>query len=182
MSLMPSIHPHLTILRPSSTTVSFTVSTSSPPQTFASHVTTWLLLGFRVLLAALTLFVLAAKYLHLHSTFFTCLSDGLDLVSWLYVCTGAAVALFLVFRRFHTGMLCFLVMRHHVDFYNIFLLSFFRRESPCTTNTRDSNLYYLAVLSPASYHSVHSNFTGSRYLRSRSFQRFRGQVLSCYCC
>ena len=105
VGLMPSIRPHLTILRPSSTTVSFTVSTSSPSQSFASLVTIWLLSGLRVLLAALTLLILAAKYLHLHSSYLACIFNGLDLVPWPYVCTSAAVALFLVFRRFHTGML-----------------------------------------------------------------------------
>ena len=104
VGLMPSIRPHLTVLRPSSTTVSFTVSTSSP-QSFASHVTIWLVSGLRVLLAALTLLVLAAKYLHPHSSSLASILNGLDLLPWPYVCTGAAVALFLVFRRFHTGML-----------------------------------------------------------------------------
>ena len=105
VGLMPSIRPHLTVLRPSSTTVSFTVSTSSPPQSFASHVTIWLVSGLRVLLAALTLLILAAKYLHLHSSSLACILHGLGLLPWPYICTGAAVALFLVFRRFHTGML-----------------------------------------------------------------------------
>ena len=102
---MPSIRPHLTVLRPSQTTVSFTVSTFSPQQSFAAHLTQWLLLSLRALLALVFSLILATKYFHLHHHLLGPLSAKLDLVPWLYLSASAVLALFLVFRRFHTGII-----------------------------------------------------------------------------
>ena len=111
---MPSIRPHLTILRPSPTTVSFTVSTSSPPQSFAALASHWLLLALRLLAALATSLVIAAKYLEPAPLLLNPLSERLNPIPWSYLAIFSVVALILVFRRFHTGMLCLLenLFRH----------------------------------------------------------------------
>lgn len=103
---MPSIHPHLTILSPSPTTVSFTVTTSPPRQSFAAHCTHWFLLVVRALIALVTLLFLTSKYFQSEILLSSHLLQKLDLVPWLYIGTSSAVILFLTLRRFHIGGSC----------------------------------------------------------------------------
>lgn len=101
---MPSTRPHLTTLRPSPTTVSFTVSTSLAPQSFASSVSHWLLLGLRILIGILVVLIHLAKYLEPAPTILAFLSDRLDATPWLHIGIASSITIYLVFLRFHTGM------------------------------------------------------------------------------
>ena len=101
---MLSTHPHLSILRPSPTTVSYIVSTSLPPQSLASHFTHWLFLLSRVLLGTLTLLLLSAKYLDPTPQDLPFLPNSLRTTQWTYIVPLSIGVLLLVFRRFHTGM------------------------------------------------------------------------------
>ena len=102
---MVSIRPHFTVVRPSPTTVSYTVSTVSPQRSLAAHCVTWLSLALRAFLGVLTFSILATKYLDRTPVFCAPLSRVLEPLPWLYVGSGCAVALVLVFRRFHIGEL-----------------------------------------------------------------------------
>lgn len=101
--------PHLTTLRPSPSTVSYTVSTASPRQTFPSQFLHYFLLLHRILLGLSTLLVLYAKTTTLDIDtslipLLVPLSDYLGGYPWVQVGPLAFTSLFVVFRRFHTGM------------------------------------------------------------------------------
>lgn len=98
---MVSIRPHFAVVRPSPTTVSYTVSTTSPHRSLTAHCLKWFSLALRGLLAVLTLLIIAAKYSDQAPPSLLALSRTLKPVPWLYVGIGCAVALVLVFRRFH---------------------------------------------------------------------------------
>ena len=101
---MLTTRPYLTTFRPSPTTVQFTVSTTLRPQTLASHASHVLLLAIRIVLGFLTVFVLVAKYLGSAPAFPTFLSDSLGAVTWVYIVPISIAILFLVLRRFQTGI------------------------------------------------------------------------------
>ena len=101
---MLNTRPHLTTLRPSPTTVSFTVSTSLPPQSFAASITHWFLLALRILIGILVILVHLAKYLDPAPSVLAFLSDRLNTISWLQIGVASSITLYLVFLRFHTGM------------------------------------------------------------------------------
>ena len=96
--------PHLTTFRPSPSTVSYTVSTASPRQTFPSQFLHHCLLLLRILLGFATLTTLGAKFFNNPSfPLLASLSAYLAAFSWLQIAPLAFTSLFLVFRRFHTG-------------------------------------------------------------------------------
>ncbi|KAF6239258.1 hypothetical protein HO173_002519 [Letharia columbiana] len=97
--------PHLTTLRPSPSTVSYTVSTASPRQTFPSQFLHYFLLLQRILLGLATLLVLYAKTSNPPSPPLAPLSEHLARFPWVQVGPLAFTSLFLVFRRFHTESL-----------------------------------------------------------------------------
>ena len=101
---MLTTRPHLNTFRPSPSTVSYTVSTASPRQTFASHFLHYFLLLARILIGLATLLVLFTKAFEPSSPQFTSLSTYLTKYPWVQVGPLAFTALFLVFRRFHTGI------------------------------------------------------------------------------
>ena len=101
---MLTIRPRLTVLRPSSTTVSYTVSTSLSSASFTSHATHWFLLALRIFVGALTIFLLVARYLESAQLLSSSLSDSLVAVPWTYIGPSSLGALYLVFRRFSTGI------------------------------------------------------------------------------
>lgn len=181
---MPSIHPHLTILSPSPTTVSFTVTTSPPRQSFAAHCTHWFLLGVRALIALVTLVVLASRYIESETLLSVYVSEKLDLVPWLYVGAISAVILFLTLRRFHIGGSCFsgpLYCTRSSPFLN-YAYPHCRRVSSHVTNARHPNQQRFPLLSPTSYYSIHSDVADPRHLCPRGFPGLRGQILSRDCC
>ena len=100
---MLTTRPHLTTFRPSPSTVSYTVSTASPRQTFASHFLHYFLLLARILVGLATLLVLFTKAFEPSSPRLAPLSTYLTKYPWVQVGPLAFTALFLVFRRFHTG-------------------------------------------------------------------------------
>lgn len=105
---MLSTRPHLTTLRPSPSTVSYTVSSASPRQTLPSRLLHYLGLLFRMLLGFATLLALSAKGFDTSSapSFFrplVPLSEYLAEYPWVQIAPLALTSLFLVFRRFHTG-------------------------------------------------------------------------------
>lgn len=162
---MPSIHPHLTILRPSPTTVSFTVSTSSPPQSLASHLTHWLLFGTRILIASLIFVVLLSRYSESDILVSIYISHKINSLPWSYVLSSAAVGLFLVLRRFETGMLLMLKSYSRLDRLP-YLIFIGRRITTCIADSWHPDHQYFAVLSPACNHSIHSYLSSSRHLCS----------------
>ena len=100
---MRTTRPHLSIYRPSPTTVSFTVSTASPHRTLTSHLLHHLSLLLRTLLCLATLTIL---YLGLFTAPHPSLRPLSALVSQYptsHILALSFIALFLVFRRFHTG-------------------------------------------------------------------------------
>ena len=103
VSNMLTTRPHFTTLRPSPTTVSYTVSTSLSSESFTTHATHWLILALRIFIGILAIFLLLARY---ESTqlLSSSLSEKIIAVSWTYIAPSSLVALYLVFRRFYTGM------------------------------------------------------------------------------
>ena len=101
---MLTTRPHLSTFRPSPSTVSYTVSTASPRQTFASHFLHYFLLLARILIGLATLLVLFTKAFEPSSPQLTSLSTYLTKYPWVQVGPLAFTALFLVIRRFHTGI------------------------------------------------------------------------------
>ena len=101
---MLTTRPYLNTFRPSPSTVSYTVSTASPSQTFASHFLHYFLLLTRILIGLATLLVLFTKAFEPSSPQLTSLSTYLTKYPWVQVGPLAFTALFLVFRRFHTGI------------------------------------------------------------------------------
>ena len=101
---MLTTRPYFTTFRPSSTTVSFTVSTNLRPQTWASHFNHWLLLALRIVLGLLSLSVLTAKYLQSSPTFSFTLFPSVATLPWMYIAPISFGTLVLAFRKFQTGM------------------------------------------------------------------------------
>lgn len=102
--MFPPNKSHLSILRPSPTTISFTVSTRSPHQCLAFQTLHYLLLLLRLILFASTMTILAAKYVDSAPSYLETLSVRVAPISWLYILPAAFATLFVVFRRFHTGI------------------------------------------------------------------------------
>lgn len=102
---MLTTRPRLSTLRPSPSTVSYTVSTASPRQTFPSQLLHYFLLLQRILTGLVTLLVLCAKAFDDNIPLLLApLSDYLLRLPWVQVGPLAFASLFLVFRRFHTGI------------------------------------------------------------------------------
>lgn len=102
---MLTTRPHLTTLRPSPSTVAYTVSTASPRQTYPTQFLHYFLLLHRILIGLITLLVLYAKeFGDTTSPLLAPLSDYLAKFPWAQIGPLAFTSLFLVFRRFHTGM------------------------------------------------------------------------------
>ena len=108
--MFPPNKSHLSILRPSPTTISFTVSTRSPHQCLAFQTLDYLLLLLRLILFVSTITVLAAKYADSAPSYIEALSVRVAPISWSYIVPAAIAILFLTFHRFHTGIsLSFLI-------------------------------------------------------------------------
>lgn len=145
---MPTTRPHLTTLRPSPSTVSYTVSSAFPRQTFPSRFLRYVLLLHRILLGLVTLLVLCAKAFESIPSLLAPLSEYLSRVPWVQVGPLASASLFLVFRRFHTGIffaMIFLASKlPSVSFPAVYhpLISFFsinRRIPPDAPHPRHPN-------------------------------------------
>lgn len=100
---MLSRRHHLNKIRPSPTTVSYTVSTASPRITLPSLVLHAFLLIVRVLIGLLTLLILYTKAFGPLSSLLDYTSQQIDQYLWSRILPLSFVSLFLVFRRFHTG-------------------------------------------------------------------------------
>ena len=94
---------HLTTLRPSPTTVSYTVSTASRRETLPSRAIHAFLLLLRILIGLATLAVLYSKLLKSFRYIPIVVSDAIDEWPWSHVGPLSFASFFLVFRRFHTG-------------------------------------------------------------------------------
>lgn len=103
VSNMLTTRPHLTTLRPSPTTVSYTVSTSLSSESFTNHATHWLIIALRMFIGMLAIFLLLARY-EFTQLLSSSLSEKIIAVPWTYIAPSSLVALYLVFRRFYTGM------------------------------------------------------------------------------
>lgn len=118
---------HLSIRRPSPTTVLFTVSNASPRQTITSQALFYLTCLLRVLIATSTALLLVIKSectARTNDTFIflpkcpSWLPRYLSLVvrtavtsRWQHVAPISLVVLFLCFRRFHTGIFKMILLR-----------------------------------------------------------------------
>ena len=100
---MLTTRPHLTTLRPSPTTVSFTVSTASRRQTLASQFVHHFLLGLRILFGLTTLAVLLAKSFGNFQYLPLFLSHHIEKAPWSHIGPLSFASFYFVFRRFHTG-------------------------------------------------------------------------------
>ena len=100
---MLNTRPHLTILRPSPTTVSFTVSTASRRETLASQFLHHFLLGLRVVFGLTTLAVLLAKSFENFQYLPYSLSRQIEEAPWSHIGPLSFASFYFVFRRFHTG-------------------------------------------------------------------------------
>jgi len=95
--------PHLSIHRPSPTTVAFTVSTASLRKTLTSHLLHYTLLFLRLLLGLSTLLVLYISTIETPIQILKPLSDYIADVPFSHIAALSFVSLFIVFRRFYTG-------------------------------------------------------------------------------
>lgn len=102
---MLTTRPHLTTLRPSPTTISYTVSTASRRETLRSKLFHHILLSLRIILGLATLAVLLAKSLDDFHYMLNSWLEYIDKAPWSHVGPLSFASFFLVFRRFHTGML-----------------------------------------------------------------------------
>ena len=103
---MLTTRPYLNTFRPSPSTVSYTVSTASPRQTFPSQLLHHCILLLRILLGFATITILGAKFFNNPPLpLLAPLSVYLETFSWLQIAPLAFTSLFFVFRRFHTGEL-----------------------------------------------------------------------------
>ena len=100
---MLTTRPHLTILCPSPTTVSFTVSTASRRETLASQCLHYFLLGLRIVFGLTTLAVLLAKSFEHFKYLPDFLSNLIERVPWSHIGPLSFASFYFVFRRFHTG-------------------------------------------------------------------------------
>ena len=100
---MLTTRPHLTTLRPSPTTVSFTVSTASRRETLASEFLHHFLLGLRIVFGLTTLAVLLAKCDENFKYLPQLLSHEIEKAPWSHIGPLSFASFYLVFRRFHTG-------------------------------------------------------------------------------
>lgn len=103
ISMFPPNKSHLSILRPSPTTVSFTVSTRSSYHSLPSQALYHFLLILRFLILAATIVILASKLVHPTPPFLETLSVRVTLIPWSYLAPAIFIILFVVFRRFYTG-------------------------------------------------------------------------------
>ena len=149
---MLTTRPHLTSLRPSPTTASFTVSTASRNKTLPSQVLRHLLFTLRILLGLATTIVLLAKSwggFHYLPTF---LSDYIETAPWSHIGPLSFASLFFVFRRFHTGI-SFLEFATYCELCTICLpnadMRFYRRISPDPSLSRHPDQYPIELLPPA---------------------------------
>ncbi|MCJ1275432.1 hypothetical protein MMC21_003235, partial [Puttea exsequens] len=95
--------PHLTTLRPSPTTVSYTISTASPRTTLPSHILHGILLLLRILLGLATSTVLLLKtFPESLVSIPPTITASIEQQPWSHVSALSFVVFFLVFRRFHT--------------------------------------------------------------------------------
>ncbi len=100
---MLTTRPHLTTLRPSPTTVSFTVSTASRRETLASQFLHHFLLGLRIVFGLTTLVVLLAKSFEHFQYLPHFLSHQIEEAPWSHIGPLSFASFYFVFRRFHTG-------------------------------------------------------------------------------
>ena len=136
---MLTTRPHLTTLRPSPSTVSYTVSTASPRQTIPAQCLHYFLLLCRILTGLATLLVLCTK-----ATTATPppplapLSEHLARFPWVQVGPLAFTSLFLVFRRFHTGKIYIYHLSHPpTHTHSLFLAKKKKKERKKKYNARN---------------------------------------------
>ncbi|KAK0514264.1 hypothetical protein JMJ35_002881 [Cladonia borealis] len=99
---MLTMRPHLTTLRPSPTTVSFTVSTASRRETLASQFLHHFLLGLRIVFGLTTLAILLAKSFEHFKYLPHFLSHEIEKAPWSHIGPLSFASFYFVFRRFHT--------------------------------------------------------------------------------
>ena len=104
---MLTTRPHLTVLCPSPTTRSFTVSTASRRETLASQCLHHFLLGLRIVFGLTTLAVLLAKSLEHFKHLPDILSNHIEKAPWSHIGPLSFASFYFVFRRFHTGEICY---------------------------------------------------------------------------
>lgn len=101
---MLTTRPRLTILRPSPTTISYTVSTASPCDTLPSRVAHAFLLLLRILLGVATSAIVLSKTFRSFSSYLpSVVSEAIEQWPWSHIGPLSFASFFLVFRRFHTG-------------------------------------------------------------------------------
>ena len=123
---MVTTRSHLSTLRPSPTTVSFTVSTASRRKTLASQLIHYFLLFLRIVLGFATLAILIARTFDDFDYLPVSWSKYIDKAPWSHVGPLAFASFFLVFRRFHTGssepLLC---IRTFPDNFRVFFAAIY---------------------------------------------------------
>lgn len=105
---MLTTRPYLTTLRPSPTTILYTVSTASRRQTFPSQLVHAFLLLLRILLGLATSAVILSKaFTGYSSRLPPVFLQAIELWPWSHIGPLSFASFFMVFRRFHTGTLPF---------------------------------------------------------------------------
>ena len=115
---MLGTRPYLTTLRPSPTTVSYTVSTASRCSSLASLMLYYIVLSIRMVLGVSILTMLFVKTYEESLPYFLSqypLAQIHD-YPWSHVLPLSFCALFLVSRRFHTGRCKIYIMIYWVQF------------------------------------------------------------------
>lgn len=158
---MLTTRPHLTAIRPSPTTVSYTVSTASPQDTLASAALHPALLVLRLVMGIATAFILFIKLFNVSfdglETFATFIHDQ----PWSHVAGLGFASFFLVFRRYHTGMA-----------YHSTSASFIRADrwprgiAPRPAHLRDSDSNTIRILPPTVYSALYTYITNSGYFHT----------------
>lgn len=164
---MLSTRPHLTTLRPSPSTTSYTVSTASPRHTLASHLLHQLLLLLRILLGLSTSLLLYTKLLPPSPpALLAPLSAYLSSYPWTRIAPLAFTILFLVFRRYHTGeqLIPSILFSQRKTPRKLTSKITNRRKPPDPPHPRHPNQHPLVLVPPPRLHPLHPHLSDPRHL------------------
>ena len=166
----------LRTLQPTSTTISYTVSTRSIPRTVSSRVLYYVGILLRVGLGVTTTLLLWLKWrtanekLYLYEGMVIELLkswriDGLaEACHWRYLIPGAMAILFLVFRRNYTGT------SPHSQISTVLAFNTNnRRVSDCPSWPRHPNLHHVLYVPTDAYDTFHTHDEHTGHLHTRGF-------------
>jgi hypothetical protein len=161
----------LRILQPTSSTITYTVSSRPVPSTLPAKALLYIGILLRVLLGFATVIALRAKWMikdaqsidYLRAALGSTekeaqLLKAISACPWVYLAPGVAGVLFLVFRRAYTGTIFLLlpIPRMSSKFCSIQLLRRYRGIFNPPPRSRCADEYYIVHVPPDAHHALHT--------------------------